>query len=161
MENDIKNPESVPGGRAANASGASLARTAASVTLHCLAGCSIGEFIGLAIGVQLGLSVVATILLATTLAFVTGYLLALIPLVHGKGMTWGLAFKTIWLGEAISISVMEVAMNAADYLAGGMTAPSIAAPAFWLGFLAALAAGYVCAYPVNFYMVKRNLPRCH
>ena len=157
----MKNPEGGPGRRAATAGGASLARTAASVTLHCLAGCSIGEFIGLAIGVQLGLSVVATILLATTLAFVTGFLLALIPLVHGKGMTWGLAFQTIWLGEAISISVMEVAMNAADYLAGGMTAPSVAAPAFWLGFLAALAAGYVCAYPVNFYMVKRNLPRCH
>ena len=33
------------------------AATAATVTLHCLAGCSIGEFIGLAIGVQFGLSV--------------------------------------------------------------------------------------------------------
>ncbi len=137
------------------------AATAATVTLHCLAGCSIGEFIGLAIGVQLGLSVVATITLATTLAFITGFALTLYPLVYRRGMTVALAFKTVWLGEVISISVMEIAMNTTDYLVGGMSANSMLDAIFWIGFAAALIAGYICAYPVNFYMVKRNMPRCH
>lgn len=137
------------------------ATTAAAVTLHCLAGCSIGEFIGLAIGVQFGLSVAATITLATTLAFITGFAMTLYPLVYRRGMTVALAFKTVWLGEVISISVMEIAMNTTDYLVGGMSATSVLDAIFWIGLAAALVAGYICAYPVNFYMVKRNMPRCH
>ena len=138
-----------------------MATTAAAVTLHCLAGCSIGEFIGLAIGVQFGLSVAATINLATTLAFSTGFAMTLYPLVYRRGMTVALAFKTVWLGEVISISVMEIAMNTTDYLVGGMSATSVLDGIFWIGLAAALVAGYICAYPVNFYMVKRNMPRCH
>ncbi len=137
------------------------AGAATTVTLHCLAGCSVGEFIGLAVGVQFGLSVTLTILLATTLAFITGFMFTLIPLVYGKSMTLVLAFKTVWLGEVISIGVMEIAMNTTDYLVGGMAATSITDAIFWIGFLAALVAGYICAWPVNFHMLKRNLPRCH
>ncbi len=141
--------------------GRALAGAASSVTLHCLAGCAIGEFIGLAVGVQLGLSAPVTIALATTLAFITGFAMTLLPLTWRGNMSLGLAFKTVWLGETISIGVMEIAMNTADYLAGGMDAASLGDPVFWLGFAAALAAGYVCAWPVNLYMLKRNMPRCH
>ena len=137
------------------------AATAATVTLHCLAGCSIGEFIGLAIGVEFGLSVAATITLATVLAFITGFALTLYPLVYRRGMTVALAFKTVWIGEVISIGVMEIAMNVTDYLVGGMSAASIFDAIFWIGFAAALVAGYIFAYPVNYVMVKRNMPRCH
>lgn len=137
------------------------AATAATVTLHCLAGCSIGEFIGLAIGVQLGLSVTVTVILATLLAFITGFALTLYPLVYQRSMTLALAFKTVWLGEVISIGVMEIAMNTMDYLVGGMSASSMIDAIFWVGFAAALVAGYIFAYPVNYYMVKRNMPRCH
>ncbi len=137
------------------------AATAATVTLHCLTGCSIGEFIGLAIGVHFGLSVTVTIVLATALAFITGFALTLIPLVYHGSMSLALAFKTVWLGEVISIGVMEIAMNATDYLVGGMSAASVIDTIFWTGFAAALVAGYICAYPVNFYMLKRNMPRCH
>ena len=55
------------------------AATAATVTLHCLAGCSIGEFIGLAIGVQLGLSVTVTVILATLLAVYHGFCIDVVP----------------------------------------------------------------------------------
>ena len=137
------------------------ASTAATVTLHCLLGCSIGEFIGLAIGVEFGLSVAATVTLATVLAFITGFAMTLYPLVYRRGMTVALAFQTVWLGEVISIGVMEIAMNVTDYLVGGMSATSMFDAIFWIGFAAALVAGYICAYPVNYYMVKRNMPRCH
>ena len=69
--------------------------------------------------------------------------------------------KIIWLGEVISIAVMEFAMNFVDYHVGGMTVASILNPRFWLGFLAALIAGFIAAFPVNYWMIKRNIKKCH
>ena len=38
--------------------------------------------------------------------------------------------RIIWVGEVISIGVMELVMNAADYQMGGMGAPSMASRMF-------------------------------
>ena len=139
----------------------SPARLASSATLHCLVGCAIGEFIGLAIGVSLGLDPWTTMSLATVLGFLSGYTLGLRPLVK-TGMSWVAAFRTIWLGETVSIAVMELVMNFTDYHVGGVQATSIFAPMFWLGFLAALPAGYLAAWPVNYWLLKRNVKKpCH
>src|ERR687898_585095 len=73
--------------------------------------CSIGEVIGLAIGVEAGLSAAATIALATTLACISGFALGLWPVMKQRGLSLLAAFKLIWIGEAVSIGVMEVAMN--------------------------------------------------
>lgn len=136
-------------------------RLASSATLHCLLGCAIGEFIGLAIGVLLGLDPWTTMSLATVLGFLSGYTLGLRPLVK-TGMSWVAAFRTIWLGETISIAVMELVMNFTDYHVGGVQANSIFAPMFWLGFLAALPAGYLAAWPVNYWLLMRNVKKpCH
>lgn len=140
---------------------ASPLRLASSATLHCLLGCAIGEFIGLAVGVSLGLDPWTTMSLATVLGFLSGYTLGLRPLVK-TGMSWVAAFRTIWLGETISIAVMELVMNFTDYHVGGVQATSIFAPMFWLGFLAALPAGYLAAWPVNYWLLKRNVKKpCH
>lgn len=144
-----------------HAGGGSLARLAFSATLHCLIGCGIGEFAGLAIGVSLGLDPWATMSLATALGFLSGYTLGLWPLVK-TGMGWLAAFRTIWLGETISIGVMELVMNFTDYHVGGVQAASIFAPMFWAGFLVALPAGFLAAWPVNFWLLKRNVKKpCH
>lgn len=141
--------------------GGSLARLTTSATVHCLTGCAIGELAGLAIGVSLGLNPWATMGLATVLGFASGYTLGLWPLVK-QGMTWLGAFKTIWLGETISIAVMEFAMNFTDYHVGGVQAASILAPAFWLGYAAALPAGFLVAWPVNYWLLRRNVrQQCH
>lgn len=140
---------------------ASLSRLASSATLHCLTGCAIGEFAGLAIGVSLGLDPWTTMSLATALGFLSGYTLGLWPLVK-TGMTWLQAFRTIWLGETVSIAVMELVMNFTDYHVGGVQASSIFAPMFWFGFLAALPAGYLAAWPVNYWLLKRKVKKpCH
>lgn len=134
---------------------------ATSATLHCLTGCAIGEFIGLAIGVSLGLNPWATMALATVLGFTSGYSLGLLPLVR-QGMGIAQAFKTIWLGETISIAVMELAMNFTDYHVGGVTTSSVFAPQFWLGFAAALPAGFIAAWPVNWWLLKKSIKQqCH
>lgn len=136
-------------------------RLTTAATLHCLTGCAIGEFAGLAIGVSLGLGAWPTMLLATALAYVSGYTLGLWPLVK-QGMSWGAAFRAIWLGETISIAVMELVMNFTDYHVGGLNVSSMLEPRFWLGFGLALPAGFAAAWPVNWWLLRKNVKQpCH
>lgn len=135
--------------------------TSASATLHCLSGCVIGEVAGLAIGVTLGFSVWATIALATALAYLSGFTLGVIPVMRRQKKSFLGALKVIWIGEAVSIGVMEIAMNAADYAAGGMQAGSVFSSAFWIGIAAAVPAGFLAAWPVNWWLLRRDLKACH
>ena len=59
-----------PGRHAPHGAAPSLDRIALAATLHCLAGCAIGEVAGLVVGTALGWSNAATIALAVVLAFV-------------------------------------------------------------------------------------------
>lgn len=139
----------------------SPAGLATAATVHCLTGCAIGELAGLAIGVTLGLGVWPTMLLATALGFLSGYTLGLLPLVR-QGAGWLEAFKLIWIGETISIAFMELAMNFTDYHVGGVQAASVVSWRFWLGYAAALPAGFIVAWPVNYWLLKRNVKKpCH
>ena len=141
--------------------GAGPWRLAAQATLHCLTGCVIGELLGLVIGVELGLATWQTITLATLLSYASGITLGLVPVMRGRGLSMLAALKIIWVGEVVSIGVMEIAMNAADYLMGGMGAQTALSWMFLRGFLVAVPAGFLAAWPVNFWLLKRNLKNCH
>lgn len=135
--------------------------TSAQATVHCLIGCVIGEVAGLMIGVGFGLGVWVTIGLAVFLAYVSGFTLALIPVMRRESLSLAAAMKVVWLGEAVSIAVMELAMNGVDFWIGGIQAMSLAEPVFWIGMAAAIPAGYLAAWPVNHWLLKRQLKRCH
>lgn len=134
---------------------------AARSTQHCLTGCIIGEVVGLAIGVEAGLSTAATIILATTLAYISGFTLGLLPVMKSRGLSLVDAFKLIWLGEVISIGVMEIVMNAVDYQMGGMAAMTVFSWQFVRGLLFAVPAGFLAAWPVNYWLLGRDLKACH
>lgn len=136
-------------------------RLAARSTQHCLIGCVIGEVIGLAIGVEAGLSTAATIILATTLAYISGFTLGLLPVMRGRGLSLLAAFKLIWIGEAVSIGVMEIVMNWVDYEMGGMAAGSMLSWQFFRGLLFAVPAGFLAAWPINYWLLGRELKACH
>jgi hypothetical protein len=136
-------------------------KTSAQATIHCLTGCVIGEVLGLGIGVTFGLGIWPTIILATGLAYVTGITLGLLPVMRGRGVGWMEALRIIWVGEVISIGVMEVVMNFVDFQMGGMAAPSVASWMFWRGILFAVPAGFLAAWPVNYWLLKRELKACH
>lgn len=142
-------------------SGGGALRTSAQATLHCLTGCAIGEVAGLAIGVTIGLAVWQTIALATALAYLSGMTLGLVPVMRNRGVGMVEALRIIWVGEVISIGVMELVMNYVDYRMGGMAAPSVASWMFWRGLLFAIPAGFIAAWPVNFWLLKRELKACH
>ena len=137
-------------------------KTSAQATLHCLTGCVIGEVAGLVIGVSLGFSPWQTIALATALAYTAGITLGLLPVMRAQKIGLVDAFKIIWLGEVISIGVMEIVMNVVDYQMGGMTAPSVATWMFWRGIAFAIPAGFLAAWPVNYWLLKREIKApCH
>ena len=136
-------------------------KLAAKSTQHCLTGCIIGEVIGLTIGIEAGLSTTATIILATTLAYISGFTLGLLPVMESRSLSLVDAFKLIWLGEVISIGVMEVVMNAVDYQMGGMAAMTVFSWQFVRGLLFAVPAGFLAAWPVNYWLLGRDLKACH
>jgi hypothetical protein len=78
-----------------------------------------------------------------------------------RGVDFKSAFQTVWLGEVISISVMELMMNIIDYNMGGMRGISMMHAQYWEAFGAALVAGYLAALPVNKWMLSRNMKNCH
>lgn len=69
-------------------------RLSTSATVHCLAGCGLGEVVGVVIGVAIGLSSVATLVLAVSLGFVFGFALGLIPLLRA-GFSWSWAIRQV------------------------------------------------------------------
>ena len=135
--------------------------TSAKATVHCLTGCIIGEVAGLIIAMAIGLGVWPTIILATSLAYISGFTLGLRPVMRDQGKTFLQALKLIWIGEVISIGVMEIAMNASDYYMGGMTAGSLLSPQFWIALAVAIPAGFLAAWPVNWWLLSRDLKNCH
>lgn len=136
-------------------------RTSAQATLHCLTGCVIGEVAGLVIGVTFGIGVWPTIILATVLSYASGITLGLLPVMKNEGVGMIAALRIIWIGEVISIGVMELVMNFVDYQMGGMTAPSVLSWPFWQGIAFAIPAGFLAAWPVNYWLLKRELKACH
>lgn len=135
--------------------GISLNRLALSATLHCLAGCSIGEVAGLVIGTSFGWGTAATIALAVTAAFITGYALTLIPLLR-SGLALSAALKIALAADTISITVMEIVDNAAMLLIPGAMHAGPSSAWFWTSMALALAAGGLAAFPVNRWMIARG-----
>ena len=139
-----------------------LFHTSMHATLHCLTGCVIGEVAGLAIGVHFGLGMWPTMILATVLAYLVGFGLAVPPIMRSQGLNFKQTLRAIWLGEAISIGVMELVMNAVDYMVGGVQAASLSSPVFYIGLAVAIPAGFIAGWPVNYLLLRNQIKgKCH
>lgn len=104
-------------------------KMALQATLHCLLGCSIGEVAGMMIGAHYGLDAVTTIVIAVTLAFLSGYALSLVPLVRG-GIALGVAAKLVLAADTLSITTMEIVDNLVMYLVPGAMDASLLSRCF-------------------------------
>jgi hypothetical protein len=76
-------------------------------------------------------------------------------------MSFRPALAMVFVGEAVSIGVMEVAMNAVDFAMGGMGVKSLFALRYWEALAVAAVAGFLGAWPVNFWLLGRNMKKCH
>ena len=88
----------------------STKRMALAATLHCLAGCMIGEMLGVTIGTHAGFTPHATVILASVLAFTSGYTVSTIPLISAK-LSFIKAFKLVFAADTLSILSMTIVDN--------------------------------------------------
>jgi hypothetical protein len=133
----------------------SLNRTAFSATLHCLTGCAIGEVLGVVVGTALGWNTVATIALATGLAFFFGYGLTMLPLLR-SGMALAAVLPLAFASDTLSITVMEIVDNLIIVVIPGAMDAGLGSLLFWGSLDFALAVAFVAAFPVNRYLISRG-----
>jgi hypothetical protein len=132
-----------------------LTAVAVSATLHCLAGCAIGEILGMVIGTALGLGNWPTVALSIVLAFFFGYALTSLPLLRA-----GLAFATVvpiaLASDTLSITTMEIIDNAIMLLVPGAMDAGLGDILFWGSLAFALAIAGVLTVPVNRWLIARG-----
>ena len=133
---------------------ASLNSAAWGATLHCLAGCSIGEVLGMVIGTALEWGNGATVVLSIVLAFVFGYLLTLRTLLPHMG--FAAAARLAFAADTISITVMEVVDSVVILVIPGAMNAGLATILFWVSLAIALGAAGAAAFPVNRWLISRG-----
>ncbi len=135
--------------------GKSLNQVALSATLHCLTGCAVGEVLGLVIGTAVGLSNTPTVVLATSLAFLFGYLFTILPLMRG-GIALVAAIGLAFASDTFSIAAMEVGDNTTMLIIPGAMNAGLTNPLFWVAMPVSLAIGGLIAFPVNRWLITRG-----
>jgi Domain of unknown function (DUF4396) len=133
----------------------STSRVALSATLHCLAGCAIGEVLGLVVATWLGWGNAPAIVLAIALAFLFGYSFTFVPLVL-RGMPLRAAAGVALAADTLSIAVMEIVDNTVVLVIPGAMTAGLDSPLFWGSLALSLAIAFLAAYPVNRYLIARG-----
>jgi len=138
----------------------SHSKLAISATVHCLIGCGLGEVAGMIIGTGFSFSNANTVILAVILGFVFGFILGMRPLLKA-GFGFGRAFRQVLITEGLSIAVMETAEVLIQLYTPGVMQAHFHEPVFWIGMAVSLISGFLAAYPVNYYMIKRGIHHRH
>jgi hypothetical protein len=142
-------------GHDAGAGRAGPPRLALAATVHCLTGCGIGEVLGMVISAWLGWQNLASIVVSTLLALAFGYGLTMRPLL-AAGLSFGAASGLALAADTASIVVMEIVDNALLLVIPGAMDAQLTDVLFWASLAASLAAGFVAAFPVNYWLIKRG-----
>lgn len=128
---------------------------AISATIHCLIGCSIGEVAGMIIGTHLGMSNGATVALSITLAFISGYILSILPIVRA-GVPLKKAARVVIAADTVSILTMEIVDNGVMLIIPGAMGAGLLNPVFWVSMVIALGVAFLAAVPVNRYLLLKG-----
>ncbi len=136
------------------------ARLATSATLHCLAGCGLGEITGDALGTGLNLANAPTIALGLLFGLIGGFALGIRPW-RRRGLPFGPAARMVLITEGLSIAVMEAAEAAVEGLVPGLMAATLTQTFYWIGMAGALTAGFLVAWPVNYVLARRGVTHHH
>jgi hypothetical protein len=130
-------------------------KMAASATLHCLIGCTIGELIGVTIGTHTGLGIQGTVILAAILSFISGYTSSTIPIVR-SGTPFLTALKLVLAADTVSILTMTIVDNMCMAFIPGAFDKDLSHPVYWLSRIIAITAAFIVAWPVNYYLLRKG-----
>ncbi len=128
---------------------------AASATIHCLIGCTVGELVGVTIGTHTGIGATNTVILAATLSFVSGYSFSTVPIIRSGVRFWS-ALKLVFVADAVSIVTMTLVDNMCMILIPGAFDKDLSHPVYWLSRLIATVAAFLAAWPVNYYLLTKG-----
>ena len=131
-----------------------------SATVHCLIGCGVGEVLGVIIGTGLDLRMWPTMLLGIALGFVFGFVFGILPLLRA-GFGFRDAARTVLVAEGLSIAVMELFEVLTQIVMPGVMEAGLSDGIFWIGMAAALIIGFIAAFPVNLFLVKKGIRHRH
>ena len=136
-------------------SGRPLTRLAVSATLHCLAGCAIGEILGLVLATWWDWSNGPSIAIAIVLAFVFGYSLTIIPVLR-SGLALKAAVGVALAADTVSILTMEIIDNAVILVVPGAMKAGLADWLFWGSLAVSLVVAFIVTVPVNRALIARG-----
>jgi hypothetical protein len=112
------------------------------------------------IGTWLEMSNISTMILAITLGFVLGFAFGMIPLLRA-GFSFKRALKQVLVAEGLSIAVMETVEVLVQVKTPGVMEAHLHEWVFWRGMLLGLAAGFIAAYPINYWFIRRGIRHQH
>lgn len=146
--------------RVGDTHGSALRRTtpwsvAVRATLHCLAGCAIGEIAGMAIGTALVWGNVPTMVLAIAMAFLFGYSFTLYAVLRA-GLSLKAAVRVALLADTVSIAIMELVDNLVIAVTPGAMDAQLSDGLFWGALLGGFAVAFLVTTPVNKWMIGRG-----
>jgi hypothetical protein len=129
-----------------------LNRLALTATLHCLAGCSIGEIAGMVIGTALNWSNLLTVICSIVLAFVFGYSFTIRPL-RRAAIPLPRAIRLALASDTVSITIMEMVDTAIMLAVPGAMNAQLDESLFWISLAASLVTAGLAAYPANRWLI--------
>ena len=133
----------------------SINRLALSATLHCLAGCTIGEVLGMVIGTGLDWSNFLTTVISIALAFVFGYSLTVRPVLKA-GLPFRRAVRVALASDTVSITIMEIVDTTIMFAVPGAMDAHFTDRLFWISLILSLIIAGIAAYPVNRWLILRG-----
>ncbi|MDQ6621849.1 MAG: DUF4396 domain-containing protein [Pseudomonadota bacterium] len=129
-------------------------------TIHCVAGDGIGILAGAVLGSLILMSTPLEVVLEYVLGFGFGWtIFQALFMKDMAGGSYGKALRTAFLPEFLSMNWLMAAMVpvATLFRTRFPEAHHPSNPAFWFAMSMALLAGFVAAYPINWWLVSRHL----
>jgi hypothetical protein len=112
------------------------------------------------VGTALEFTMMNTMILGILLGFVMGFALGAYPLLKA-GFAVGRALRQVLIAEGLSIAVMEAFEVLVQIYLPGVMEAGLGDAIYWYGMAAALAVGFVAAYPVNWYLIGQGIRHQH
>jgi hypothetical protein len=112
------------------------------------------------LGTGLNLSNAATIGLGLMFGLIGGFGLGILPY-RRQGLPFRAAARVVAITEGLSIVVMEAAEATVEIFVPGLMAATLTQTFYWIGMAAALIAGFVVAWPVNYALARRGVTHRH
>lgn len=129
-------------------------------TMHCAAGDGVGIIVGAAVGAVLMLSFWPGFALEYGLGFGFGWaFFQAFAMRQMAGGSYRRSLRMTFLPELLSMNVLMAGMKVTETygMAAWPQADDPATPTFWFVMSMALIVGFVCAYPMNWWLVSKHM----